>query len=546
MKIFEYIKKIAALAQKNSTKSYLILVDIVLIVFAIWFSNAGLLPFRNMSDFAVFVGLSLILAIYRPGWAFVLFIGSIALENINLAPKAFGLALRPYQFLGVITIIALIVQIVTKRLPFSLPKFRWYDSLPIIFALGGILSSMGAVNRGMSFKQSLVALSFVALYFLVRIYIQSFEDLKRVLPFFLSSALVVVIYGIWQNVSFLHGGNSFEVMPGRSNATFTEPDWYGIYLVFALAVLYGVIFYLKNKNRLLIVGYWLLTALILISLILTVSRSAWIGAVFVTLVFLKSTLLRKYAEFDEGVQSKWQNFLAIMKIKNWDWKEFLRMLRNIGIMIICSLVVVYILGLTRFQLGSRAVSTGGLQTITIACESGDIAVPEQIASINDLAQYSCRHINLEDIEKEKVAGNIVTEVQRPDPNINIRSEIYQKSWQQIKAYPLNGIGWGSISKILGTDERGVGLNASNIFLEVWLGAGLVGFSSFVILLGYILIASILAFISNDDKSKNGTVIVFVMLGWAAVVIPNLFNSGIFLGFVWVYIAIAISLLSKEN
>ena len=113
-------------------------------------------------------------------------------------------------------------------------------------------------------------------------------------------------------------------------------------------------------------------------------------------------------------------------------------------------------------------------------------------------------------------------------------------------HPVLGIGWGSINKILGTDERGAGLNASNIFLEVWLGAGLLGFLAFVILLGYILVASVFAFISNDDKSKNGTAIVFVMLGWAAVVIPNLFNSGIFLGFVWVYLATAISLLSKEN
>ena len=548
MKILEYIKKIEEIVQKNSTKSYLILVDIILVIFAIWFFNAGLLPFRNMTDFAVFVGLSLLLAIYRPGWAFVFFIGSVALENINLAPKAFGLALRPYQFLGVITIIALIIQIATKRLPFSLPKFRWYDSLPIFFALGGFLSSLGAANRGMSFKQSLVALSFVALYFLVRIYIQSFEDLKRVLPFFLSSALVVVIYGIWQNVSFLHGGNSFEVMPGRPNATFTEPDWYGIYLVFLLSVIYAMFYFVYKKwdNKIAKISKYVLLMLVIISLILTVSRSAWIGTAFVTLVFLKSTLLRKYAEFDEGAQSKWQNFLAIMKIKNWDWKEFGYSLVSVAVVMLVSIGIVYIFGLTRFQIGSRAASTGGLQTITIACESGNIAVPEQIASISDLSQYGCRHINLEDIEKEKTDGNIVTEVKRPDPNINIRSEIYQKSWQQIKMHPVLGIGWGSINKILGTDERGAGLNASNIFLEVWLGAGLMGFLSFVILLGYILIASIIAFISNDDKNKNGTAIIFVMLGWAAVVIPNLFNSGIFLGFVWVYVAIAVSFFSKDK
>jgi len=546
MKFLEYIKKIESIIQKNSTKSYLILINIILVIFAIWFSNVGLLPFRNMSDFAVFAALSLILAIYRPGWAFVLFIGSIALENVNLAPKAFGIALRPYQFLGAITIIALLFQIITKRLPFSLPKFRWHDSLLIVFAFGGFLSSMGAINVGVSFKQSVIALSFVALYFLVRIYIQSFEDLKRVLPFFLSSALIIVIYGIWQNIIFIHGGNSFEVMPGRPNATFTEPDWYGIYLVFTLAVLYSVIFYLKNKNRLIAFGYWLLATLVIISLILTVSRSSWLGAILVTLIFLKSTLLRKYADFNEEHQNKWQNFIAILKCKNLNWREFFLMLRNIVIVIIFSIGIVYLFGLTRFQLGNRAVSAGGLQKITIACVSTGAAVPEKITNITELDQYGCRHINLEDIDQEKSAGNNVLEIYRTDPNINIRSEIYQKSWQQIKEHPILGIGWGSINNILGTDERGAGLNASDIFLEVWLGSGLIGILPFIILLGYILIASILAFINSNDKNKNGIAIVFVILGWAAIVFPNLFNSGIFLGFLWVYLAIAVSLIEVKK
>lgn len=568
MKMAEFIKKITTLVQENSTKFYLILVNVILVVFAIWFSNVGVLPFKNIGDFAFFVALSLLLAIYRPGWAFVLFIGSLALENVNLAPKDFGLMLRPYQFLGAITIIALFFQIVSKRLPFSLPKFKWPDILPIIFIVGGFLSSLGAANKGMSLKQSVIALSFVALYFLVRIYIQSFEDLKRALPFFLSNAVVVMLYGIWQNISFLANGNSFEVMPGRPNATFTEPDWFGIYLVFLLSIFYAIVFYLnKNSNNskteifnfkfsilnqflnfqfLKKIAIYIGIVSTVISLILTVSRSAWIGAVFVTVVFLKSTLLGKYAELNENAKSKWQNFVAILKFRNFDWKEFFRVLEILTIVIISSIAIVYISGLTRFQLFNRAASTGGMQKITIACPPNlDCVLPYKINNLEEIKSCRCRHINLEDIEKEKVAGNRIMEVLRPDPNINIRADIYQKSWQQIKQNPIFGIGWGSISKILGTDERGAGLNASNIFLEVWLGAGLLGFVSFVILLLYIVIMASLAFLANNDKNKNSVAIVFVMLGWAAIVIPNLFNSGIFLGFVWVYLAIAIGLLTKK-
>lgn len=548
MRIF--IEKVINRLQGKTTKIYLILANIILVIFAIWFSNVGLLPFSNTGDFLFFIVLGLLFAIYRPGWAFVFFIGSIVLENINLAPQSFGLAIRPYQLLGALIIIALIIRTVMKRLPLPIkeffPKFKWYDALPIVFSLGGFLSSIVSANKTISLKQSIVALSFVALYFLVRTYIQSLDDLKRIAPFFLSSAIVITLYGILQNIIFIHGGNSFEVMPGRPNATFAEPDWYGIYLIFSLAVLYGVIFYLKNRNRLLAFGYWLLIVLVIISLILTVSRSSWIGAIFVALVFLKSTLLRKYADFNMEAQSKWQSLVAILKFRNFDWKEFFQILQNVTIAIVISIGVVYLFGLTRFQLWNRAASTGGLQKITIACVSTGLAIPEKIINVDELAQYGCRHINLEDIDQEKAAGNNVLEIFRTDPNINTRSEIYKKSWQQIKQHPILGIGWGSISKILGIDERGAGFNASNIFLEVWLGAGLIGFLSFVILLGYILISSILAFISNDDRNKNGIKIVFVILGWAAIVIPNFFNSGIFLGFVWVYLAIAVSLIETKE
>ncbi|HAR99719.1 MAG: hypothetical protein US57_C0003G0026 [Candidatus Moranbacteria bacterium GW2011_GWC2_37_73] len=562
------IKQILDQIFKNPTKLYLILANVVLVSFAIWFSNVGLLPFKNFGDFAVFAVLTLILGLYRPGWTFLFFVGALALKNINLVPKEIGLSLRPYQFFGFITIIALLVQTLSKRLAFSLPKFAWYDAMPVVFAVAGFLSALGATNKGMSFKQSIIALTFVALYFLTRIYVQSFDDAKRVLPFFLSSGLVVMIYSIWQNIRFLTGGNSFEVMPGRPNGTFTEADWLGIFVTFILAVLLTILYalnrnYIKDSagqisnfqfpisNKFLNlqifkkVSAYVFITLTLITLILTVSRSAWVGAVFVAVVFLKFVLLGNYAELGEGDRSKWKRLLNILKMQKWQWKKAGTQLLFVLLALAVALAIA--MPLTRFQLASRAASTAGFQKITVACHSSaDNIVPQKILSVDELGGYGCRHINLEDIEKEKALGNMVIEVDRPDPNVNIRAEIYQKSWQQIKSHPVFGIGWGSISQVLGTDERGAGLNASNIFLEVWLGSGLLGILSFVVLLGYILVSSIGVFLDNGNKNKNGAALLFVMAGWAAVVFPNLFNSGIFLGFVWVYLGVAVSLLRNHK
>ncbi|MEI7891326.1 MAG: O-antigen ligase family protein [bacterium] len=538
---------------KNTTKVYLVLANVVLVVFAIWFSNVGLLPFKNFGDFAFFAALALILGLYRPGWTFVLFVGALALENVNIAPNGLGLSLRPYQFFGLITIGALLVQAASKRLAFSLPKFGWYDFLPIIFAVSGFFSAFGAQHVGASTKQAVIALSFVALYFLTRIYVQSWSDLKRIMPFFLSSAVVVSVYAIWQNVLFVKGGNSFEVMPGRPNATFVEADWLGIYITFLIGIVLTMLYYF-NKNesnndstisKIFNIKTFLYFAvcILFVVLMLTASRSAWVGTFLLTLGFLKVVLLYGKKTETEHVQKNgfWKSISVMLKAPK-SWRNFFVSIGMLVLSVGIGFAMISIFHLTTFQLKNRAVSTGGWQKITIACNASN-NVPQRITSIDDLEQYSCRHINLEEIEKEKTAGSSIMEVERPDPNVNLRAEIYQKSIDQVKKHPFFGIGWGSISNVLGKDARGAGLNASNIFLEIWLGSGILGIFSIAALLIFLFVIGCKKFVQSQGANIGA---LFVLFGLFAILIPNMFNSGIFLGFVWVYLAVAISLLVEKN
>ncbi len=557
-----YFQQLAKQFSKNPTKAYLLLANFILTIFAIWFANLGLLPFQKLGDFIFFIVLVLVFALYRPGWAFVLFIGALALENVNLAPTSIGLTLKPYQLLGALTLLSLFVRQLIGRQVITLPKFSWADVLPLLFGLGGFLSALGGMERGLNLKQAIIATSFVALYFLVRIYVQSLAELKRIIPFFLSSGLIVACYAIWQN---LHP--TLEVMPGRPNSTFTEPDWLGVYLTFLLASLLIWLFYIsknyKEKENHLIFNFqfsilnqffnvhifkklvvYIFLLIVAITLILTVSRSAWLGALVVVLAFLKLTLIYGEASLINNETSGfWSNISLAIK-KPWHWKKFFAALGSLVLTIILSLGIIYVFQLTTFQLGSRAQSTGGLQKITIACQGGlDVAVPEKISNIEELERYHCRHINLEEIETEKTIGKLIFEVYRPDPNVNIRAKIYATVFEQIKNHPIFGIGWGSIGKVLGQDARGTGFNASNIFLEVWLGAGLLGFLAFVVLLVYLLGLSYLKLVKS---AANDVASLFVFLGLVAIIIPNLFNSGIFLGFLWVYLAIAVSLLTLKK
>jgi len=535
----------------NRPRAYLLLMNVLVVFFLIALSNLHILPIKYFSDFVFFAVIYLAFALYRPGWSFLFFVGAIALENINLAPPEIEIMIRPYQFVGALTILAVLIKLTVNRLGFKMPRWNWFDLLLIIFTIAGFISALGALDKNLALKQSVIIGSFVTLYFLVRVFIQSFDDLRKITPFFLSSSVVVILYGIWQNIRFAHNLTSFEVMPGRPNATFAEADWLGIYLVLLLAVIYTLIYFVNRKcdssesvifnfqfsifnefpiskfSIFKLFLYLLLTACYIL-LILTVSRSAWLGALAVTFVFLFSI---------------WTN----LKInpKNWEWKNTLRIKIPLIIALLLSFAVIYFFNLTSFQLFNRAQSIeSGLQKITVSCENNfqneclsvPIKDPLILNNVEDLEKYCCRHINLEDIEKESRLNRFITTVYRKDPNISIRSEIYQKSWEEIKQNPIMGIGWGSIGKILGADGRGSSLNSSNIFLEVWLGAGILGLLAFLFVLIYVFIKSVI--LIRGGENKTGIIGVFLLLGFMAIIVPNLFNAGIMLGFLWIFFAIA--------
>jgi hypothetical protein len=530
----------------NKTKTYLILANIFLVFFLILLNNFKIIPLRT-GDFIFFTILTLAFALYRPGWAFLFFIGTATLENINLAPVDLGISVRPYQLLGALILLAVAVRFFSKKLYFKLPSLKWYDYTLLVVVFSGFLSVINAPEKITSFKLAIIFATFFALYYLVRVYIQNSEDLKRIIPFLISSGIVVVLYGIWQNWRFMRNLSNFEIMPGRPNASFAEADWLGMFLVLFISVVYVLIYnyfviamersdrgnLVLSKDISTATGLlrfarndmilYILLVLSYILLILTVSRSAWLGAFFTTFIFLWAVL-------------------TDFKFKNWQWKKTIKIKLGIICSLLVSLAIVYIFHLTNFQLSNRIQSTGtGLQKITVSCYITDCDCINQgllkqnsvIKNIDELKSYGCTHINLEDIESEKSQGRNILEIYRQDPNVQTRSEIYKKSWEQIKNHPLFGIGWGSISSVLGKDERGAGLNSSNIFLEIWLGSGIIGFLAFVMFWCYIIFNSIKNFYFSSDALQK-TICLFILISWFGLTIANLFNAGILLGFLWIW------------
>ncbi|MCK5080880.1 MAG: O-antigen ligase family protein [Candidatus Moranbacteria bacterium] len=517
---------------------------------------AGFLPLSLINFVLVFSGV-FALALYRPIWVFWLFIISLPLESVIISSQQFPVSFRPFQMIGLMlflaTVILIVLKIKNKNLPalikFDRSKFfergvhfGFQDSLVLTLGLLSFVSLANALVFGVTLKLNLVLLSFVMLYFLARFYLQERQRKLEALWFFVATSLPVLIFGIYQAVAFKMNWIDFQVFAERSNGTFTEPDWFGIYLVFLGAVIYWIKLQLfKTKNSTMIaqweirrVGQWFLNFylfLIFVVLLLTVARSAWLGFLGVTITYFGLLIWQKY----------------LFKLKRFSFKSFFRETLWMGVAYLLSILVVMGFGLSNFNLANRAGSSvSGLQEITISCQKNS-EVPAEISSIEILEQYNCRHIRLDEIHTEKNLGLEVKKVFRPDPNIEIRKNIYGVTWSEIKKHPIIGQGLGSSSEVLGKDNYGHGLNASNIFLEVWFSWGILGLITFSILFlspGFKAVKDICLFYRSsprrtkaENKSEQPSLSLFVILTSGALIIPNLFNAGIFLVIFWIWLAL---------
>ncbi len=117
-------------------------------------------------------------------------------------------------------------------------------------------------------------------------------------------------------------------------------------------------------------------------------------------------------------------------------------------------------------------------------------------------------------------------------------DIRDKTREALKEHWFFGIGWGNIGGILGKDTSGVTLNASNAFLEVWLGGGMLSLLSFLVIwlcIPVFLFRKIFLETFDEKTLEMQAIILFYAISWAGFTFFNCFNSGILLGFVWIWI-----------
>lgn len=487
-------------------------------------SLAGVLPLGSV-NFFFFSFLIFLMALYRPVWIFLLLVGMLPYEIVNLAPESLGFFLRPYQWLLMLLFGALAVRWLVGR-P-VVPRFHWHwtDVLLPLCVGGALLAAIGANPSQPALKLALILASFVGLFFVTRLFVRTTEESLHLVPFLLVSFGVVAGWSVFQNILFALGKTSFEVMAGRPNGTFAEADWLGMYLLLIIALSLAWLYrhVVLRKSWGYSTGPLMVLFFSTLVLLLSMTRSAWLGMAAMGFFFIIVSL--------------------VTFIKLGEPRRVALLLARAAGVVGLAVIMIPLLHLSRFSLLDRAVSTGGNQKITIACTEAERA-PKFISSIEELAGYGCQHILLEEKEVLRSQGYTIEEIERSDPNVAVRKSIYARVTELIQERPVQGIGWSVVGMRLGSDERGAALNASNMFLEFWLGSGLMGFLAFSLLwFGFGFQSGKLALTGGQREIAFP---LFFHLTWIGWMVFNLFNSGILLGFFFFFLGLGGLLFEKRT
>ncbi|QQS61431.1 MAG: O-antigen ligase family protein [Candidatus Moraniibacteriota bacterium] len=474
--------------------------------------------------------------------ALSIFVVSSVFEIINFLPESVSFSLRPYQFFALSLFFSscirffiferkniqlkfqnLFPHLKCKKINTIPFHFRFIDGGVLLLGIGSLLSSFFSPFFQESFRLSIIMLSFLFMYGIIRWNFRTKKDVFSLFPWIIFDFFLLACWGIFQNIAFLqHWTFPSESMPGRPNGFFSEPDWFGLGMALALILLVHTFLFFREKYQkklfFIIIGIALL--FVCVALIISVSRSAWLASSFGLIILFIFSFL------EYGMKS----------------------MQKIGFLLLFFLVAILyvrIIPLTHFELQNRFQSSiSGLQEITISCQKEMIFSENLTYSLEELSKMGCYHINLEEREKEESLGKFVTRVFRNDPNVSERKNVWMKSFQALREYGFFGVGWGSMEFLFGYDGRGEILNASNIFLNIAIGSGLLGVIGLFFIFGDI-VRSI--FQSIFSRKRSTRIIGYGIFSTFCVVgIFNFFNSAEFLGMLWMWLGLVVPLLYEKS
>lgn len=225
---------------------------------------------------------------------FVLYFSLLVLYNtkVGLLVLAFFLPLVKTKFILALTILS-ILSFIFKLLftnEYNL-SVNLIDLFIILFASLIFFSIFISYIPMDSAKMASVYLLFIGLYFTAKNVLTQRNDLFAVVSTMIFSSAIVAIIGIAQKYFGLAietqmwiDQEMFANNTMRVYSTLDNPNVLGEYLVLMIPIIFGSIYYLKNKLA-KVVSFFIL-GLTCVCMLLTLSRGAWLGLIAAMLIFI--------------------------------------------------------------------------------------------------------------------------------------------------------------------------------------------------------------------------------------------------------------------
>ena len=170
-------------------------------------------------------------------------------------------------------------------------KFELIDLFVILFATLILYTTFISYLPLLSLKSALVYILFIAFYFVLKHTIKDQNDLFAIVSLFILSSSFVALIGVSQkylgvnlNINAWIDEAMFSDNKIRVFSTLDNPNVLGEYLLFAIPICLGSIYYFKNKLCKLFAGLNLI--LLFFCMLLTLSRGAWLGLIFALVLFV--------------------------------------------------------------------------------------------------------------------------------------------------------------------------------------------------------------------------------------------------------------------
>ena len=170
-------------------------------------------------------------------------------------------------------------------------KFELIDLFVILFASLILYTTFISYLPLLSLKSALVYILFIAFYFVLKHTIKNRNDLFIIASLFILSSSFVALIGVSQkylgvnlNINAWIDEEMFADNKIRVFSTLDNPNVLGEYLLFAIPICLGSIYYFKNKLCKLFAGLNLI--LLFFCMLLTLSRGAWLGLIFALVLFI--------------------------------------------------------------------------------------------------------------------------------------------------------------------------------------------------------------------------------------------------------------------